>query len=36
MASTDVWVIDFFQEDCPACMQVKTFMDQLAKDAYRT
>lgn len=36
MASRDVWVIDYFQEDCAPCMQIKTFMEQLAKDVHRT
>ena len=36
MASRDVWVVDYFQEDCAPCMQIKTFMEQLAKDVHRT
>lgn len=36
MASTDVWVVDYFQPDCPACVQIKPFMEQLAKEVYRT
>ncbi len=35
MASTDVWIVDFFQDDCSACVQIKSFMEQLAKDVYR-